>query len=65
MNLKKLIFVIKITILNLFFMYYFNMFLFKKLPSLFGMTQHELSDLCFGAKHKFIRRISSQETFLF
>lgn len=46
-------------------MYYFNMFLFKKLPSLFGMTQRELSDLCFGAKHKFIRRISSQETFLF
>ncbi len=46
-------------------MYYFNMFLYKKLPSLFSMTQAELSDLCFGAKHKFIRRISNEKTFLF
>lgn len=46
-------------------MYYFNLFLFKKLPSLFGITQAELSDLCLGAKHKFARRIANQETFPF
>lgn len=46
-------------------MYYFNLFLFKKLPSLFNMTQAELSDLCLGAKHKFARRIANQDTFPF
>lgn len=46
-------------------MYYFNILLFKRLPSLLGMTQAELSDLCLGAKHKFARRIINQDSFPF
>lgn len=46
-------------------MYHFNILLFKRLPSLLGMTQAELSDLCLGAKHKFARRIINQDSFPF
>lgn len=46
-------------------MYYFNILLFKRLPSLLGMTQAELSNLCLGAKHKFARRVLNQNSFPF
>lgn len=46
-------------------MYYFNILLFKRLPSLLGITQAELSNLCLGAKYKFARRALNQNSFPF
>lgn len=62
---KKLIFVVNNTILDYFFMYHFNKFLFRKLPMLFGMTQIKFSEMAFGAGHKFARKLANQDTLQF
>lgn len=46
-------------------MYYFNEKLFKKIPSVLGLTQKDFSQKAFGSIHKYTRRVESLEYFPF
>lgn len=38
-------------------MYHFNLLLFRNLPTLFGVTQHEISQIMFGKKYLYVQRL--------